>query len=118
MKNILTYSEFIKEDYRDVGYGSGSGGIHQDDRMPTKIASGKYGGSNILSITPVGSDYSKPDKEVLGTEEIKVEDPYFAQKKEKKEKNPDKKKINKIRKKLSKKFKDIDIKASNLSIKK
>jgi hypothetical protein len=64
MNNILTYNEFINEDYRDVD-GCGSGGKHQDDNT-TILANG--GGKTIIDV--IG--YPTGDKQVLGTEEIPV----------------------------------------------
>jgi hypothetical protein len=104
MNNILTYNEFINEDYRDV-VACGSGGIHKDDSI-TQLANG--GGKTIIDTIghPTG------DKKVLGTEVIKVEDPYFAQNQRNKEK---KKKKNKLRDKIENILNDLDKKTIKIS---
>ena len=106
MDKILTYSEFIKEDYRNVGYGSNSGGFNDN---PTQLSNGST--NTIIDVIghPTG------DKRVLGTEEIKIDDPYFAEGKKKKDKL---KRIDKWRFKVSKNLSDSDKKSEKPLMKK
>ena len=108
MKSILTYSEFINEDYRDVGQGSNSSGFRNNT---TQLSNG---GTNTI-IDVIG--YPSGDKRLLGLTNVTV-DKTSDERKPKKGKDPDKEKMFKIRKKLSKKFNDLDKEAKNLSIKK
>lgn len=84
------------EDYRDV-VGCGSGGKHADDNT-TILANGS---SNTI-IDVIG--YPTGDKRVLGVEKIKMEDPYFAKKKDKQEKSTTEKRHKKMRLKAFKEF--------------
>ena len=107
MDKILTYSEFIKEDYRDVGYGSNSSGFNDN---PTQLANGST--NTIIDVIghPTG------DKKVLGTEEIKnIQSDYFTGIKKKKEKR---KRIDKWRFKISKNLSDSDKKSEKPLMKK
>ena len=106
MKNILTYNEFINEDYRDVA-GCGSGGKHQDDGSTMS----SNGGSNTI-IDVIG--YPTGDKRVSGTEEIKdVKSDYFNVKKKKikKETDIEEEKKKGMRRKAYKELLDIDKKS-------
>ena len=105
MKNILTYKEFIKEDYRDVA-GCGSGGTHQDDGSTMS----SNGGSNTI-IDVIG--YPTGDKRVSGTEEIKITDKYFGNKKEKikRETKIEEEKKKRMRRKAYKELLNIDKKS-------
>lgn len=106
MKNLLTYNDFINEDYRDVGYGSNSSGFKD---IQTVLANGS---SNTI-IDVIG--HPTGDKKVIGTEEIRnFEDPYFGERKKKREKRV---RIDKWRNKISKKLNDLDKKTFDLKIK-
>ena len=109
MKNIISYDEFISEDYRDVA-GCGSGGKHSDDNT-TILANGS--GSSIIDVIghPTG------DKKVLGTELIKnVKGEYWRQKrdKSKRETNIEEEKKKRMRRKAYKALSDVDTIAENL----
>ncbi len=84
------------EDYRDV-VGCGSGGKHADDNT-TILANGSS--NTILDV--IG--YPTGDKRVLGVEKIKMQDPYFAKKRDKKEKTSKSIRHKKMRLKAFKEF--------------
>jgi len=111
MKNIISYDEFISEDYRDVA-GCGSGGKHADDNI-TILANGS--GSSIIDVIghPTG------DKKVLGTELIKnVKGEYWRQKrdKSKRETNIEEEKKKRMRRKAYKVLSDVDTIAEDNNI--
>lgn len=103
MKNILTYKEFINEDYRDVA-ACGSGGIHKDDSI-TQMANG--GGRTIIDV--IG--YPTGDKQVLGTEEITVKNNEYwdsRRKKVRKKTTPEEILKKRMRKKVNQKMMELD----------
>lgn len=103
MKNLLTYNEFLNEDYRDVA-GCGSGGIHSGDNLT---------GVNVMggntTLTKLG-DISGGDQKVIGTEVIKLSDPYFGQRRKRTGKTPEieQEKKKQMRRKIYKKLLNLD----------
>lgn len=109
MKNVLTYNEFINEDYRDV-VGCGSGGRHQGDSI-TQLGNG---GSNTI-IDVIG--YPSGDKQMLGTVDMTVKgNEYWDSRKKKVRKVKDVEEILKkrMRTKAFNNFQDVDKKSKNI----
>jgi len=104
MDKILTYSEFIKEDYRNVGYGSNSSGFNNN---PTQLSNG----NTIIDVIghPTG------DKHLLGLVPINVKSDFFSGDKKKKDKL---KRIDKWRFRVSKNLSDSDKKSEKPLMKK
>ena len=111
MKNILTYNEFINEDYRDVA-ACGSGGVHKDDSI-TQLANG--GGRTIIDV--IG--YPTGDKQVLGTEEITVKDNDYwdsRRKKVRSTRTPEEILKKRMRKKFNRKMVELDKITENIDV--
>jgi hypothetical protein len=105
LRKLLSYNEFINEDYRDVA-AAGRGGIHADDKLSNSMGLAGVGSNTTLDniADPSG------EKKLLGTEEMKIKDPYFAirKKKEKLKTEVEEEKLKRMRKNAFAKLNDLD----------
>ena len=108
MRNLLSYNEFVNEDYREVA-AAGSGGIHAEDKLSNSMGLAGIGSNTTLDTIADPSG----EKKILGTEEIKIKDPYFEirKKKEKLKTEVEEEKLKRMRKNAFKKLNDLDKKA-------